>query len=84
MSASFNLSASVSQVADCAELLFEAHLAYNDADEASNMAVLEVDMLSGYEPVKSSLDELRQDPTVSECPIFIEGQSSSDVAANLT
>ncbi|XP_059489957.1 alpha-2-macroglobulin-like protein 1 isoform X2 [Neocloeon triangulifer] len=43
----------------CSELHLEFNLTYNLADGASNMAVLEVELLSGYEPERSTLDDLK-------------------------
>jgi len=43
----------------CNELFLEFNVTYNLEDESSNMAVLEIELLSGYEPEKSTLDELK-------------------------
>ncbi|KAF4529926.1 hypothetical protein B566_EDAN016556 [Ephemera danica] len=59
-SEAFNLTAQVSPVTgrSCSRLLLELEVAYNLVDGESNMAVIEIDMLSGYVPVKTSLDVL--------------------------
>lgn len=46
----------------CNELYLDINMTYNLMDESSNMAVLEVELLSGYEPEKSTLDELKYKP----------------------
>ncbi|XP_065351742.1 pregnancy zone protein-like isoform X2 [Cloeon dipterum] len=43
----------------CSELYLAFNLTYNQPEGSSNMAVLEVEMLSGYEPERSTLENLR-------------------------
>ncbi|XP_059479116.1 alpha-1-inhibitor 3-like [Neocloeon triangulifer] len=43
----------------CKEIYLEFNMSYNLNDGASNMAVLEVEMISGYEPDKISLEEIK-------------------------
>lgn len=38
------------------------------ADGESNMALLEIAMISGYVPDRTSLHSLLEDPATSECP----------------
>lgn len=68
VSEAFNLTSSLTPVTNnvCSQLLFEANLAYNLPDGTSNMAVLEVELLSGYVPVKQSLDQLKSNSAVSK------------------
>jgi len=39
------------------------------ADGESNMALLEINMVSGYIPDRTSLHSLLEDPATSECAI---------------
>jgi A-macroglobulin receptor binding domain len=57
----FSLNTSVTNMVPgiCNELYLDVNMTYNLMDESSNMAVLEVELLSGYEPEKSTLDELQ-------------------------
>jgi hypothetical protein len=43
----------------CNEIYLNISMTYNLMDESSNMAVLEVELLSGYEPEKSTLNDLK-------------------------
>jgi hypothetical protein len=68
ISEAFNLTSSLTPVIKntCSQLLMEVNLAYNLPDGASNMAVLEVELLSGYIPVKQSLNQLMSNSVVSK------------------
>ncbi|CAB3382760.1 Hypothetical predicted protein [Cloeon dipterum] len=57
----FNVTSKVSKAKGekCTDLELEFTLAYNLPDGASNMAVLEVELLSGYKPSTTSLDKLK-------------------------
>lgn len=45
---------------------------YKMADGESNMALLEIDMISGYVPDRTSLHSLLEDPATSEYIIEIQ------------
>jgi hypothetical protein len=64
----FSLNTSVTNMVPgiCNELYLDVNMTYNLMDESSNMAVLEVELLSGYEPEKSTLDELQQKRNLSK------------------
>ncbi|KAM3913261.1 alpha-2-macroglobulin-like protein 1 [Leptodactylus fuscus] len=70
----FSLSVKSSSNNDCLKdpvTKFEVHTnaAYTGTREKSNMAIIEVKMLSGYVPVKSTIEKLEEDKLVQRCEI---------------
>lgn len=56
----------VSSVDECSMQRVEACVRYKMPDQTSNMAVLEVNMVTGYVPDRTSLYQLLQQPDISK------------------
>jgi hypothetical protein len=61
-----NTSVNTFNLNSCNELRLHFNVGYNLEDESSNMAVLEIELLSGYEPKKESLDKLKNNIALSK------------------
>jgi hypothetical protein len=57
----------VASVDECSVQRVEACVRYMLPDQASNMAVLEVNMVTGYVPDRTSLHQLLHQPDSSKC-----------------
>jgi A-macroglobulin receptor binding domain len=69
----FSLNTSVTNMVPgiCNEIYLNISMTYNLMDESSNMAVLEVELLSGYEPEKSTLNDLKQVRNLRRIYLFL-------------
>jgi hypothetical protein len=61
----------VASVDECTMQRIEACVRYKLPDQTSNMAVLEVHMVTGYVPDRASLDQLSHQPDTSKCATLI-------------
>jgi hypothetical protein len=60
----------VASVDECTMQRVEACVRFKLPDQTSNMAVLEVYMVTGYVPDRASLYQLSHQPDVSKCVLF--------------
>jgi hypothetical protein len=70
----------VASVDECTMQRVEACVRYKLPDQTSNMAVLEVYMVTGYVPDRASLYQLSQQPDLSKCTVLFKLKISFHVA----